>query len=82
MELAGQFMALQNSQVIVSLDVWRVPQTTFFNTRWPLSVIKRGLPGHGFIVVVPSRFHFTTTSLTVDFGYVPHRFLTDVATKQ
>jgi hypothetical protein len=63
--LAGQFVALQNSWVIVSLDVWQVSQTTFFNARRSLLVIKRGLHGHGFIVVVPSHFHFTITSPAV-----------------
>jgi hypothetical protein len=33
MVLAGQFIALQNSRVIVSFDVWRVSQTTFFNAQ-------------------------------------------------
>jgi hypothetical protein len=68
MALAGQFVALRNSRVIVSLDIWRVSRTTFFNSRRPLSVIKRGLPGHGFVLVVPSRFHFTITSRAVDLG--------------
>jgi hypothetical protein len=70
MGLAEQFIALWNSWVIVSLDVWRVSRTTFFNIRRSLSVIKRSLPGRGFIVVVPSRFHFTITSLTIDLGNV------------
>jgi hypothetical protein len=60
MVLAGQFIALWNSQVIVSLDVWQISRTTFFNTRWSLLVIKHGLPSCGF-VAVPSRFHFTIT---------------------
>jgi hypothetical protein len=68
MMLAGQFVALWNSQVIVSLDVWRVSQTTFFKAQQPLLVIKRGLPGCGFVVVVPSCFHFTITSPTADLG--------------
>jgi hypothetical protein len=69
MVLAGQFIALQNSCVIVSLDVWQVSQTTFFKARWPLSVIKRGQPCGSFLVVVPSsRFHFTITSPTIDLG--------------
>jgi hypothetical protein len=42
-------------------------QTTF-NAQLPLLVIKRGQPGRGFIVVVPSRFHFTITSPAIDFG--------------
>jgi hypothetical protein len=66
MVLAGQFIALRNSQVIVSLDVWRVSRTTFFNARWSLSLIKSSRPGHGFVVVVPSRLHFTITSPAVD----------------
>jgi hypothetical protein len=57
-----------NSRVIVSLDVWRISQATFFNIRWALSVIKRGLPSRGFIVVVASRFHFTIMSPAADFG--------------
>jgi hypothetical protein len=68
MVLAGQFVALRNSQVIVSLDVWRVSRTTFFNAQRSPSVIKRGLPGRGFVVVVPSRFHFVITSPTIDLG--------------
>jgi hypothetical protein len=68
MVLAGQFVALQYSWVIVSLDVWRVSQTTFFNAQWSLSVIKHGIPSHGFIVVVSSHWHFTITSPTVDLG--------------
>jgi hypothetical protein len=68
MVLAGQFIALQNSRVIVSLDVWWVSWTTFLNARWSLSVIKHGLPSRGFIVVVPSPFHFTVTSPTIDLG--------------
>jgi hypothetical protein len=68
MVLAGQFVALWNSRVIVSLDVWRISRTTFFNAGRSLSVIKRRLPSHGFVVVVPSRFHFTITSPTIDFG--------------
>jgi hypothetical protein len=65
--LAGQFLALWNSQVIVSLDVWQVSQTTTFNAQHPLLVIKRSLPARGFVVVVPSHFHFTITSPAVDF---------------
>jgi hypothetical protein len=38
---AGQFEALWKSWVIVSLDVWRVSKTTFFNAGQSLSVIKR-----------------------------------------
>jgi hypothetical protein len=38
MVLAGQFVTLQNSWVIVSLDVWRISQTTFFNAQWSLSL--------------------------------------------
>jgi hypothetical protein len=68
MVLAGQFVALWNSWVIVSLVVWRVSRTTFFNTRRSLLVIKRGLPGRGFVVIVPSCFHFTITLPTVDLG--------------
>jgi hypothetical protein len=30
MVLAGQFVALCNSRVIVSLDIWQVSQSTFF----------------------------------------------------
>jgi hypothetical protein len=66
--LTGQFAALRNSRVIVSLDVWRVSRTTFFNARRSLSVIKRGGPSHGFVVAVPSHFLFTITSPTADFG--------------
>jgi hypothetical protein len=51
MALAGQIIALRNSWVIVSLDVWRVSRTIFFKSRRSLSVIKRGLPGHDFVVV-------------------------------
>jgi hypothetical protein len=68
MVLAGQFIALWNSRVIVLHDVWRVSGTTFFNDRQSMLVIKRSLPGHGFVVVVPSRFHFTVMSPTVDLG--------------
>jgi hypothetical protein len=31
MVLAGQFVALRNSQVIVLLGIWQVSQTAFFN---------------------------------------------------
>jgi hypothetical protein len=42
--------------------------TTFFNAQQSLLVIKRGLSGRGFVVVVPSLFQFTTiTSPTTDF---------------
>jgi hypothetical protein len=68
MVLAGQFVAVRNSRVIVSLDVWRVSGNTFFKARWSLLVIKRGLPGRGFVVVVPSGFHFTIPSPTADLG--------------
>jgi hypothetical protein len=68
MVLAGQFIALRKLQVIVSLDVWRVSRTTFFNARQSLLVIKCSLPGRGFVVVVPSHFHFTITSPTMDLG--------------
>jgi hypothetical protein len=64
MVLPGQFVALRDSWVIVSLDVWRVSRTIFKARRY-LSVIKRG---RGFVVVVPSCFHFTITSPTVDLG--------------
>jgi hypothetical protein len=67
MVLAGQFVALRNSRVFVSLGVWRVSRTTF-NARQSLSAIKRGLPGRGFVVVVPSHFHFTIMSPTIDLG--------------
>jgi hypothetical protein len=65
--LAEQFVALWNSWVIVLFDVWRVLWTTF-NAQWPLLGIKHSLPGHGFVVVVPSRFHFTITSPAIDMG--------------
>jgi hypothetical protein len=65
---ARQFIALRNSRVIVSLDVWRVSRTTFFNAQRPLPVTKRGLPVRGSVVVVPSYFHFTITSPAVDLG--------------
>jgi hypothetical protein len=68
MVLAGQLIALRNLRVIASLDVWQVSRTTFFNARRSLSVIKCGLPGHVFFVVVPSRFHFTITSPTIYLG--------------
>jgi hypothetical protein len=68
MVLAGQFVALWNAQVIVSLDVWRVSRTNFFNTRRSLSVIKRGLLSHDFVVVVPSCFHLTIMSPTAELG--------------
>jgi hypothetical protein len=68
MVLVGQFVALWNSRVIVSLDIWQVSQTASFNARRSLSVIKRGLPGHGFVMVVPSCFPFTVTSPTIDLG--------------
>jgi hypothetical protein len=68
MALAGQFVVLRNSRVIVSLDVWRDSRITFFNARRSLSVIKCSLPGRGFNVVVPSRFHFTITFTAVDLG--------------
>jgi hypothetical protein len=60
--------------------------TTFFNAQQPMSVIKCGLPGHGFIVVVPSCFHFTITSPAIQLGQpekdcnIPDRFLADMAT--
>jgi hypothetical protein len=68
MVLAGQIVALRNPWVIVSIDVWRVSRTTFFNTQQSLSVIKGGLPSHGFVVVVPSHFHFTIMSPTAHLG--------------
>jgi hypothetical protein len=40
MVLAGQFIALWNSWVTVSLDIWQVSWTTFFNVQRSLSVIK------------------------------------------
>jgi hypothetical protein len=66
--LTEQFVALWDSWVIVSLDVWRVLRTTFFNARRSLSVIKCGLTGRGFIVAVSSHFHFKITSPAVDLG--------------
>jgi hypothetical protein len=66
--LAQQFVALPNSWVIVPLHVLRVSRTTFFSTQQSLSVIKRGLPSRGFIVVVPSHFHFTVTSPSANLG--------------
>jgi hypothetical protein len=68
MVLAQQILALRNSWVIVSLDIWQVSQTTFFNSRRSLSVIKRGLPGHGFILVASSHFQFTIMSPAADLG--------------
>jgi hypothetical protein len=44
MLLAGQFVALRNSRIIVSLDVRRVSRTTFFKVRLYLSVTKRDYP--------------------------------------
>jgi hypothetical protein len=72
-----QFIALQNSRVIVS-------RTTTFSSRQSLLAIKQGLPDR-FIVVVPSRFHFTITSPATDMGNfrgfaVSLTFLTDVTT--
>jgi hypothetical protein len=86
MVLAGQFVALWNSGVIVSLDVGRVSRTAFFNAQRSPSVIKRGLPGGGFVAFVASLFHFTITFTSRRLGQlekgcnVPDRFLTDVAT--
>jgi hypothetical protein len=65
MVLGGQFIALRNSWAIVSLDVWRVSRTTFFNAGRSLSSLnvayhRLGQLEKGFIV--------------------PERFLTDVAT--
>jgi hypothetical protein len=68
MVLAGQIVALWNSRMIVSLDVWRVSRTNSFKARRSLSVIKRDLPDRGFVAVVPSRFHFTVTSPSADLG--------------
>jgi hypothetical protein len=34
--LAEQFVALRNSEAIVSLDVWQVSRTTFFNAQQPV----------------------------------------------
>jgi hypothetical protein len=59
MVVAGQFIALQNSWATVSLDVWRVSRTTFFNARWSLSIIKRSLPGSTF----PLYNHITNANL-------------------
>jgi hypothetical protein len=68
MVLGGQFIALWNSRVIVSLDIWQVLQTTFFNDRQSLLAIKRSLHSCGFIVVLPARFHFTITSPAINLG--------------
>jgi hypothetical protein len=65
MVLAGQFVALQNSRVIVSLDVW---QDSPFQCLTVLSDIQRGLPGRGFVVAVLSCFHFTITSPTTNLS--------------
>jgi hypothetical protein len=53
--------------------------TIFFSARLSLSVIKRGLPGRGFVVVVPSHFHFTITSPAIDLSNLRRVavFLTD-----
>jgi hypothetical protein len=65
--------------VIVLLNVWQASQTAFFNTWQSLSVIKRGIPGFGLLVVVPSHFHFTIMSPTADLGNLRRvaRSLTD-----
>jgi hypothetical protein len=63
MVLAEKFVALWNSQVIVSLDVWRVSQTTFFKAQWSLSVIKSGLPGRGCAFMFPIHSHVTNHRL-------------------
>jgi hypothetical protein len=68
MELAGQLVALRNSQMIASLDIWQFSRTTFFNAQRLLSVIKRVLTSRGFVVIVPSRLHFKVMSPAVDFG--------------
>jgi hypothetical protein len=65
--LAVQFIALQNSRVIVSPDVWRVSRTTFK---------ARGCP-----FTFPLHNHVTNHRLgQLEKGCsVPDRFLTDVA---
>jgi hypothetical protein len=67
------FVALQILWVIVSLDIWWISWTTFFNAWCSLSVIKCGLPGHyGCAFTFPLHNHVTNRRLG--------RFLTDVAT--
>jgi hypothetical protein len=82
MVLAGQFVALKNSQVILSLDIWQISQTTFFNARWSLLVIKRGLPSCGCALTFPLHNHVTSRRLwQLEKGCsVPDRSVTDVAT--
>jgi hypothetical protein len=62
MVLAGQFVSTAEL-TIVSLDIWRVSQTTFFNARWSLSVIKNGLPGCGCAFTFPLHIMSPTTDL-------------------
>jgi hypothetical protein len=68
MVLAGQFIALRNSQVSVSLDIWRVSRTAFFNVWRSLLVNEHVWPSYGFVLLVPSHFNFTNTSPTIDLG--------------
>jgi hypothetical protein len=58
MVLDGQIIALRNSRVIVSLDIWRVSRTTFFKARRFLSVIKRAYP---VVVSLWLRLHVSTS---------------------
>jgi hypothetical protein len=82
MVLAGQFVALWNSRMIVSLDVWWVSQTTFFNALRSLWFIKRGLPRRGCTFTFPtSHSHHQPWLGQLEKGCnLPDRFLTDVAT--
>lgn len=60
--------AVWNSCVMVWIDACLLHFTTLFKCRRSLSVNRRGRPVRFRAVRVPSRFHFTITSETVDLG--------------
>ena len=68
LELIWRPHEVWRSVAIDSAESWRPLCTMCLSIRWPLSVILRGLPLHGWVAVIPNRFHFVIIPLTVDCG--------------
>ena len=68
LELIWRPHEVWRSVVIDSAESWRPLLTKRLSICWPRSVILRGLPLHGWVAVVPNRFHFVIIPLTVDCG--------------
>lgn len=66
LSLASVLELIRKSFATVANADWRFPFSTCFTVRWSRCVCFLDLPGRWRASVLPWRFHFTVTSLTVD----------------